>query len=123
MNVYGKDIIVNAKMGKILLESEVIKNDEYNWLKELLEEDENHTIKYNQLDKLSESQKTFMTTSLFTKLYTVASDEWEIDHLDEDAQKLECSLCGEKNTVKKYYIRNKKSDKFFECRKYMYYKF
>ena len=75
MNVYGKDIIVNAKMGKILLESEVIKNDEYNWLKELLEEDENHTIKYNQLDKLSESQKTFMTTSLFTKLYTVASDE------------------------------------------------
>ena len=37
MNVFGKDILVNAKMGKILLESEVIKNEEYHWLKDMLE--------------------------------------------------------------------------------------
>lgn len=111
MNVYGKDILVNAKMGKILLESEVIKNNEYEWLKNILEKDENHTIKYSQLEELDESKRTFMTSSLFKNLYSIASDEWEIDHLDEDTQKMECSLCGEKNTIKKYYIKNKKSNK------------
>lgn len=92
MNVFGKDILVNAKMGKILLESEVIKNEEYHWLKDMLEQNENHTIKYSELDNLEESKKTFMTTSLFTNLYNVASDEWQIDHLVEDSEKLEYSL-------------------------------
>lgn len=111
MNRYGKDILVDTKMGKILLESEVIKNEDYEWLKDMLENDENHSIKYSQLNELDESKKTFMTSSLFSNLYSIASDEWEIDNLNEDGEKLECSLCGEKNTVKKYYIRNKKSNK------------
>lgn len=103
--------MINAKMGKILLESEIIKNNDYKWLADLLKQDKNHIVKYSQLDGIEESKRTFMTSSLFTKLYEVACDEWVIDRVDEDSNKLECSLCGEKNTMKKYYIRNKKSNK------------
>ena len=47
LNVFGREIIIDTKAGKILLESEVIKKSEYNWLKKLLEQNNKHTVKLN----------------------------------------------------------------------------
>lgn len=104
MNIGG---IIDARAGKILLESEIIKKPEYKWLKNLLEENDTHQVKNDRLDNLEDKYRTFLTSDLYKNFYKTASNEWEIDHLDESEEKLECSLCGEKNTKKKYYIKNK----------------
>lgn len=104
MNIGG---IIDARAGKILLESEIIKKPEYKWLKNLLEENDTHQVKNDRLDNLEDKHRTFLTSDLYKNFYKTASNEWEIDHLDESEEKLECSLCGEKNTKKKYYIKNK----------------
>lgn len=111
MNVFGREIIIDTKAGKILLESEIIKKTEYNWLKKLLEQNMEHTVKVNQLNNLEDKYRTFLTSSLYKELYRNASNEWIIDHIDESEEKLECSLCGQKDTKKKYYIRNKINSK------------
>lgn len=111
MNIFGKETIIDTRAGRILLESEIIKEREYEWLKELLEGSEDYTVKTNQLADLEEKYQTFLTSSLYRNLYKNASDEWKIDHLDDTEEKLECSLCGQKDTKKKFYIKNKINNK------------
>lgn len=111
MNIFGRETVIDARAGKILVESEVIKQSQYSWLKDLLEESEKNTIKKDVIDKLSDSQKSFFSSTLYNDLYKVASDEWQIEHIDESKEKLECSLCGQRDTQKKYYIKNKINEK------------
>lgn len=111
MKIFGNETIIDKRAGKILVESEVINNKENKWLKELLEEKSDNSVNIEQCKKLDNSQKTFLKSSLYKDLYKNASDEWNIDHLDESEEKLECSLCGQKDTKKNYYIKNKISGK------------
>lgn len=107
MNIFGKETIIDTRAGRILLKSEIIKEKEYEWLKILLEESNDYTVKMSQLANLEDKHQTFLTSSLYKNLYKNASDEWKIDHLDDTEEKLECSLCGQKDTKKKFYIKNK----------------
>ena len=107
MNIFGKETIIDTRAGRILLKSEIIKEKEYEWLKILLEESNDYTVKTSQLANLEDKHQTFLTSSLYKNLYKNASDEWKIDHLDDTEEKLECSLCGQKDTKKKFYIKNK----------------
>ena len=56
---------------------------------------------------MSNEKKTFLNSNLYNRLYENASAEWAIDHIDDSEEKLECSLCGQKGTKKKFYLRNK----------------
>ncbi len=107
MKIFGNETIIDKRAGKILIESEVINNQDNKWLKELLEENSDNSVNIEQYKRLDNSQKTFLKSSLYKDLYKNASDEWNIDHLDESEEKLSCSLCGQKDTKKKYYIKNK----------------
>lgn len=107
MNRFGVDTLINAKMGKILLESNAIKNEENVWLKDLLEEKEEPILKYDEIETLKEEEKEFLKSSLFTDFYKTICKEWEMVDLIDDDKKIECSLCGQKDTKKKYYIKNK----------------
>lgn len=94
-------------MGKILLESNATKSKENVWLKSLLEEKEEPILKYDEIEELKEAEKEFLNSSLFTNFYKTVCKEWELVDLIDDDKKIECSLCGQKDTKKKYYIKNK----------------
>ena len=111
MNIYGKDIKVDRKMGKILLESNVIQEKENIWLKELLLSNKEPVIKNSQIEELDPEKQSFFNSNLFNRLYKAASKEWVIVDCVEDEEKKECTLCGQKDTTKKYYIRNKINNK------------
>lgn len=107
MNIYGKDIKIDKKMGKILLESNVIEQEEYKWLKELLQKQEEPIIRKSDIDELDSQKQSFLESKLFKNLYKTASDEWYIVGYIEDKEKKECNLCGERDTIKKFYIKNR----------------
>lgn len=107
VNRFGTDTIINVKMGKILLESNAINNKENVWIKDLLKEKQEPILKYDEIQELKEDKKEFLTSSLFTNFYKTVCKEWEMVDLIDDDKKIECSLCGQKDTKKKYYIRNK----------------
>lgn len=111
MKIFGNETIIDKRAGKILIESEIINNQEIKWLKSLLEENNDNSVNSSQYKNLDNKYKTFLKSSLYQDLYKNASDEWSIDHLDESEGKLACSLCGQKDTKKKYYIKNKISGK------------
>lgn len=107
MNIYGKDIKIDRKMGKILLESNVIEQEEYQWIKQLLQKQEEPIVKKSDIEELDSNKQSFLESTLFKKLYKTASSEWYIVGCVEDKEKKECSLCGERDTIKKFYIKNK----------------
>lgn len=111
MKIFGNETIIDKRAGKILIESEIIKNENNKWLRQLLQENDDNSINTKQYEKLNNNYKTFLTSSLYKDLYKNASEEWNIDHLDESEEKLACALCGQKDTKKKYYIKNKISGK------------
>ena len=115
MNIYGRKIIIDRKMGKILCESEIIKNNEYNWLlKQLLykgntKKNEKYELNIQNIQNLDYSQKSFLDSSAYDELYKTACNEWFIYNIVDNEQELECALCGEKKNKKKYYIKNRKN--------------
>ncbi|MDO5557642.1 MAG: hypothetical protein Q4G05_05335 [Clostridia bacterium] len=111
MNWNNKDSIIDRRIGRILFESEIMNNIEYVWIKELLKENKDYSVNKEQFKNLDNKNITFLESSLFDGMCDNALKEWEIDTLKEDEEILECSLCGEKNTKKKFYIKNKLSGK------------
>ena len=115
MNIYGRKIIIDRKMGKILCESEIVKNNEYNWLlKQLLykgntKKNEKYELNIQNIQNLDYSQKSFLDSSAYDELYKTACNEWFIYNIVDNEQELECALCGEKKNKKKYYIKNRKN--------------
>lgn len=107
MNRFGIDTVVNIKMGKILLESTALTDKEYKWIKDILKDKDEPVLKYSELEELEKAKKEFFTSSLFKKFYKTVCKEWEMVDLIDDNKPLECSLCGQKDTKKKYYIKNK----------------
>ena len=107
MNRFGNDTRIDAKMGKIILESEATKESGNMWLKEILEEKEQPILKYNEIELLENKQKEFLEATLFNDFYTTACKEWELTDIIDDDKEIECSLCGQKDTKKKFYIKNK----------------
>lgn len=87
MNIYGKDIKVDRKMGKILLESNVIQEKENIWLKELLLSNKEPVIKNSQIEELDPEKQSFFNSNLFNRLYKAASKEWFIVDCVEDEEK------------------------------------
>lgn len=94
-------------MGRILLESNALKNEENRWLKEILQNRKEPILKYDELEKFEKGKKEFLKSSLFTDFYKTVCKEWEMINIIDDDQTLECSLCGQKDTKKKFYIKNK----------------
>ncbi len=107
MNRFGIDTVVNIKMGKILLESTALTDKEHKWIKDILKDKDEPVLKYSELEKLEKAKKEFFTSSLFKNFYKTVCKEWEMIDLIDDSKSLECSLCGQKDTKKKYYIKNK----------------
>lgn len=94
-------------MGKILLSSSVFQTEQNKWLNDLLSNKKEPILKYDEIAKLEKDKSSFLQSSLFTNLYNEATNEWEIDHIQEDEEKMDCTLCGKKDTKKKYFIKNK----------------
>lgn len=106
MNIYGENKLVDRKRGRILYKSNVIKNTQYDWLKQLLSKNEDNSIDFENIKILTDEQKSFFDSDLFKDLYKIASNEWNIEKIKDDEEELICSLCGEKGTKKKYFIKN-----------------
>lgn len=94
MNIYGRKIIIDRKMGKILCESEIVKNNEYNWLlKQLLykgntKKNEKYELNIQNIQNLDYSQKSFLDSSAYDELYKTACNEWFIYNIVDNEQEL-----------------------------------
>lgn len=105
MNIYRKKLI-DRKAGRILYESKIIQNSQYDWLRNLLGEEEDNSVDLEKEKRLSKEQMSFLNSNLFKDLYKTASDEWNIIDLIENEEEMICSLCGKEKNKRKYFIKN-----------------
>lgn len=117
MNIKGSNIYIDKSQSILLLNSEAIyENSHYEWFIRFLKNKENPCVTKDEFENFSNEQKILLEGTLYDELYKNSSNEWEQYDYKEFYDKNErpyCSLCGEHNVQKAFYIQNKKNKKVF----------